>query len=143
MGKAIDVERTAFGERLVQARLHAKLTQPEAARLANISQSNLSALERSGQGSAKTVTLAGIYGVRAEWLASGQGPMLDATQVPPAANTVASEQVAHYLVGTPAGTDYRTIALTLAAALRESGISLTVEQFIDLLEATYKKLKPE
>jgi transcriptional regulator with XRE-family HTH domain len=143
MGKPVtDIERTAFGERLVAARKHAKLSQPELARRADMSQSNLSELERSGQGSAKTSRIAQICGVRAAWLESGTGPMLDTPRdIPEEARSVASEKVAHYLVGTPGGTDYRTVALSLAAAIEESGMELSVTQFMKLLEATYAKLK--
>lgn len=135
------IERTAYGERLYQARLHAKMSQTELAAKAGMAQPTLSQLEKSGQGSAKTGTLAQLTGVRAEWLETGHGPMLDRTDVPDQARLVASEKVAHYLVGTPAGTDYRTIALTLAHALEASGTEVTVQQFIKLLEATYEKLK--
>lgn len=134
-------ERTPFGERLYKARLHAKLSQPALAEKAEISQSTLSHLERTGQGSAKTATFARLTGVRVAWLESGEGPMLDTSEVPDGARTLASEKVTHHLVGTPAGTDYRTIALTLASALESSGTEVTVSQFIKLLEATYAKLK--
>lgn len=140
MGKT-EAKRSPYGERLYKARTHAKLSQPELAAKAGMAQSTLSGLEKEGQGSAKTGTIAQITGVRAEWLETGVGPMLDDTEVPGAARRVASERVAHYLVGTPAGTDYRTIALSLAAALEESGTQLSVSQFIKLLEATYSKLK--
>lgn len=141
MGKTGTVDRTPYAERLYLARTHAKLSQPELAAKAGIAQSTLSQLEKSGQGSAKTFTLAQPTGVRAEWLETGQGAMLDTSDVPAQARQLASERVAHHLVGTPAGTDYRTIALSLAAALEESGTELTVSQFVKLLEATYSKLK--
>jgi transcriptional regulator with XRE-family HTH domain len=136
------VERTHYGERLYLARTHANLTQRSLADKVGLSQSNINGLEKTGQGSAKTARIAQVCGVRVEWLADGKGPMLDTdAEVPGAARTVASEKVAHRLVGQPGGTDYRTIALTLAAALEESGTELTVTQFIRLLEATYAKLK--
>lgn len=142
MVKTTTTERTAFGERLHKARLHAGLSQPDLAAKAGIAQSTLSILEKRGQGSAHTATLARLTGVRVDWLEKGHGPMLDTSEVPGQARQLASEKVAHHLVGTPAGTDYRTIALSLAAALEESGTELTVQQFIKLLEATYNKLKP-
>lgn len=133
-------DRSPYGERLLKARQHAGLSQKDLAKKAEMSQSTLSELEQVGQGSSKTTRLAQICGVRAEWLAEGKGPMLDTSDVPPEANTVASERVAHYLVGKPDASDYRTIALSLAAALEESGTELSVNQFIRLLEATYTKL---
>jgi transcriptional regulator with XRE-family HTH domain len=149
IGKTIspkeEVERTDYGERLLQARLRAGMTQRELAEKAGFkSQGSVSELEVIGQGSSKTTRLAEILGVRPQWLADGVGPMVEpSTDVPAPARQVASEKVAHYLVGTPAGTDYRTIALTLAAALQESGTEVTLPQFIKLLEATYNKLKPD
>jgi transcriptional regulator with XRE-family HTH domain len=143
MARNTTIERSAYGERLYLARTRAKLSQPAFAAAAGIAQSTLSELERTGQGSAKNSTFARLTGVRAEWLETGNGPMLDTSEVPGQARQVASEKVTHYLVGTPGGTDYRTIALTLAAALEESGTQVTVQQFIKLLEATYSKLKPD
>lgn len=135
------MERTAYGERLYQARKHADLTQKELARRAGMSQSNLAELERSGQGSAKTAQLADATGVRVQWLADGREPMLAETKLPAAAEKIASEDVAHYLINkAPAGTDYRTIAVTLAAALEESGTTVTLQQFIKLVDLTHSKL---
>jgi transcriptional regulator with XRE-family HTH domain len=137
-------ERTPFGERLKTAREHAGLTQKELADAVGLKQSGIAEAERVSQGTTKTVQIAKVLGVRAEWLADGEGPMLDGDPEPSGpARTVASEQVAHFLVGKPAASDYRTIALTLAAALKESGTEVTVEQFVKLLEATYAKLRPE
>src|SRR5205085_743572 len=104
-------ERTAFGERLREARLRAKLTQADLARKVGLGQSAIAEAENTANGTTKTVQIAKVLGVRPEWLADGTGEMLDAGAEPPAAaRTVASEQVAHYLVGTPASNDYRTIA---------------------------------
>lgn len=136
------VVRTPYGERLFKARTHAKLSQRELAdRVGFKSQGTIADLEVHGQGSSKTGRMAEVCGVREKWLATGEGPMLDTSEVPPEANTVASERVLHYQVGQPSGTDYRTIALSLAAALEESGTEVTVAQFIKLLEATYAKLQ--
>jgi transcriptional regulator with XRE-family HTH domain len=136
------IERSPFGERLYLARKHAGLSQRDLADKVGLSQSNINGLEKSGQGSAKSSRIAQVCGVRVEWLAEGEGPMLDTqAEVPGAARRVASEKVAHYLVGTPAGNDYRTVALSLAAALEESGTEISLTQFIKLLEATYSNLK--
>lgn len=141
MGKPLTSERSAFGERLYQARMHAGLEQEELARLAGMAQSTISGLEKHGTGSRKVATLARVTGVRVEWLERDEGPMVDADVEPPGeARTIASEKVAHHLYGNPAA-DYRTVALSLAASLAESGVELSVAQFIKLLEATYEKLQ--
>lgn len=139
----LTVDRTEFGERLFKARKHARFSQSDLAEKVGLRQSAIHEAETTGQGTTKTVQIAEVLGVRAQWLAEGVGPMFPTDQEPPpVARTVASEKVAHYLVGSPAATDYRTIALTLASALEEAGTELTVKQFIKLLEATYNKLKP-
>jgi transcriptional regulator with XRE-family HTH domain len=62
-------ERTAFGQRLYDARKNAKLTQVKLAKAAGMSQGNLAELEWEGQGSSYTPMLAAACGVSAEWLA--------------------------------------------------------------------------
>lgn len=143
MGKTTAKERTEFGERLYQARRRAGLSQAELGQKVGLGQSAIAEAEGTGNGTTKTVQIAEACGVRAQWLADGTGPMLASDrEPPPAARNVASEKVAHHLVGSPAATDYRTIAITLAEALEESGTQLTVPQFMKLLESTYAKLKP-
>lgn len=70
-------ERTPFGDRLYRARTHAKLTQAKLAQAAGISQGTLGELEWIGEGSSVVVRLAMACHVRAEWLAEGEGEMLD------------------------------------------------------------------
>lgn len=72
-----DKERTPFGQRLYDARKHAKLTQHQLAKKAGISQSTLGELEWKGEGSSKTAQMAMACGVRSEWLATGAGTMVD------------------------------------------------------------------
>ena len=137
-------ERTEFSERVRLARLAAGLSQKLLAEKAGMSQAGISEMEINAKGSPNAVRIAQVLGVRAEWLVNGSGEMRDAATEPPAAaRLVASEQVAHELVGKPGGTDYRTIAITLAASLEESGIELSVKQFMQLLEATYAKLRTD
>lgn len=69
-------ERTPFGERLFKARTHAKLSQPQLATAVGLRQSTIGELEKKGNGSQKTTQIALACGVRPEWLASGEGPML-------------------------------------------------------------------
>lgn len=146
--EASTVARTPYGERVYQARMHLQTTigrtvsQRQLAEKVGMGQSALSELEKTGQGSSKTARIAEVTGVRVAWLDRGEGPMLDAPTEPPGeARAVASEQVMHHLVGKPGGTDYRTVALTLAASLEESGVELSVAQFMKLLEATFQKLQ--
>lgn len=135
-------DRTEYGARVQQARKRKGWSQQTLAAAVGMSQSGIGELETKGSGSLKTVEIAAALGVRAEWLTTGEGPMTEGDEVPAAANTVASEHVAHYLVGTPASRDYRTVALSLAAALEETETDVTVSQFIKLVEATYRKLQP-
>lgn len=68
-----------YGERLKLARIHAGLTQKELVdRMGNIvSQQNISLLEKGdATGSEFTVQIASVCGVRPEWLAMEQGPMV-------------------------------------------------------------------
>ncbi|EKS9799004.1 helix-turn-helix transcriptional regulator [Burkholderia cepacia] len=74
--------RTPFGERLLAARRRKGLSQKQVEARVGISQSNLGALETKGTGSAFTVALALLYGVRPEWLAMGKGPMEGAAPIP-------------------------------------------------------------
>lgn len=69
--------RTDFGQRLVEARAHAKLSQVELAKAVGMSQGTLGELEMDGEGSTYTVKIATACGVRPEWLAEGEGEMLD------------------------------------------------------------------
>lgn len=67
--------RSEFGQRLFDARKHAKMTQAAGAK-GIIGQGTLAELEWTGQGSSHTTALAARYGVRAEWLADGMLPMV-------------------------------------------------------------------
>jgi transcriptional regulator with XRE-family HTH domain len=99
------VTRTDFGQRLKQARQHAKLTQKQLAPLSGVTQGTLSELETKAYGSANTVQLAAACGVNAHWLATGEGEMLsgDAPPVSPPELTVADalDVLHHRLHGLP------------------------------------------
>jgi transcriptional regulator with XRE-family HTH domain len=134
-------ERTDYGARVHEARTDAKMTQTALAAAIGMSQGSLAQLEVSGQSSGKTVQIAAATGVRAAWLATGKLPKRDVdAEPPPAARQVASERVTHYLVGKPDARDWRQVAISLAAALEESGTDVTVKQFIKLVETTHQKL---
>jgi len=68
--------RSDYGLRLYEARTHAGLTQTALAKVAGMSQSAFATAETTGQGSTYTSQLAAACGVRAEWLATGEGAML-------------------------------------------------------------------
>jgi transcriptional regulator with XRE-family HTH domain len=69
---------TEFGNRLKEARKHAKLTQKELAEKAGLSsQGTIAELESKGSGSAYTSQIAIACKVNPNWLATGSGEMLD------------------------------------------------------------------
>lgn len=68
---------TEFGSRLSQARAHAKLSQKALAKKVGMGQGTLSELETGGFGSSFTVQIAEACGVNSNWLATGEGHMLD------------------------------------------------------------------
>lgn len=73
-----------IGERIAIARKHAKLTQPGLAEKLNglMTQQNISLLERGVvKGTEYIVQIAMACGVRPEWLATGQGEMIDGLYV--------------------------------------------------------------
>lgn len=71
-----EINRSDYGARLFAARTHAKLKQAQLAEAVGMGQSSLAGLEKNGQGSAYTTQLALRCGVRPEWLATGEGPMV-------------------------------------------------------------------
>lgn len=68
--------RSEFGQRLFDARKHAKLTQAVLASAVGTSQANLGELEKKGLSSGLTPAIAARCGVAIEWLAYGKGEML-------------------------------------------------------------------
>jgi transcriptional regulator with XRE-family HTH domain len=70
--------RTSFGLRLVQAREHAQLSQPEAAKRIGKSQSTIAEAETIGNGCTWLASAARAYGVDPYWLETGEGKMLGA-----------------------------------------------------------------
>lgn len=65
--------RSAFGARLYKARTDRKMTQMKVAKAIGISQGTLTQLETTSNGSTHTAQLAKLYGVDANWLATGEG----------------------------------------------------------------------
>lgn len=68
----MDKNRTAFGQRLYDARKQAGLTQKQVRDKTGIAQGTLSELENDAQGSSFTAALAELYGVSAIYLAEGK-----------------------------------------------------------------------
>jgi transcriptional regulator with XRE-family HTH domain len=73
MATRADRERSPFGQRMLKARQHAKLTQIQVRDKLGISQGTLSELEATAHSSGRTVEFAQLYGCDAHWLATGEG----------------------------------------------------------------------
>lgn len=74
-----------FSERLAQAMKHAGYTQGRLAKDVGMAQSSVNKLLKEANGSRKTVEIASVLGVRAEWLSTGDGEMeLSGTREAPA-----------------------------------------------------------
>jgi len=132
-------DRTEFGQRLLTARKHAGLTQIELGEKTGLGQSAIAYLESKGLASEKTWLIAQVCGVRAAWLANNDGPMTGHETEVDAARHLVQEDLAPYLEPNSAK-DYRTLAHTLAASLEQSGVTLSVKQFLSLADEIYKKL---
>jgi len=74
IGMGRPMQRTAFGQRMFEARTEAGLSQTAVCKALGISQSTLSDAERVAAGSSLTVRFAQLYKVSAQWLADGAGP---------------------------------------------------------------------
>jgi DNA-binding XRE family transcriptional regulator len=72
-------ERTEFGQRVVDARTHAKMTQQTLASAVGMSQGTLAETERIAMASTFTAQIAWCTGVNAYWLATGNGSMVSAS----------------------------------------------------------------
>lgn len=72
-----ETTRSDFGARLYAARKHAGMSQTEVAKAVQISQGTYAQAEKSGQSSGQVTRLAAVLGVNADWLATGEGNMLD------------------------------------------------------------------
>jgi transcriptional regulator with XRE-family HTH domain len=70
--------KTPFGLRIYEAMQHADMNQSELSKKIGLSQGGISALIKTGQGSSYTPAIAQALGVNVNWLAYGNGAMLDA-----------------------------------------------------------------
>lgn len=77
-GMGRPTQRTAFGQRMFEARSDAGLSQVAVCKALGISQSTLSDAERIANGSSLTVRFARLYKVSPQWLADGAGERSDA-----------------------------------------------------------------
>lgn len=73
MGRRSERERTPFGQRMLEARSTAGLTQMEVCKTLSVSQSTLSELETDANSSGRVTEFALLYGCNANWLATGEG----------------------------------------------------------------------
>jgi transcriptional regulator with XRE-family HTH domain len=73
MAKRSERERTAFGQRMLQARERAGLTQLQVRQALTLAQSTLSELEATALSSGRTVEFARLYGCDPQWLSTGEG----------------------------------------------------------------------
>ena len=72
-----------LGLRLRRARKHAKLTQKELESASGVSQKTISKIERGAQGSSSAIVqLASACGVRPQWLATNDQPMIEPSAPP-------------------------------------------------------------
>lgn len=133
---------TDYGKRLKTARKHAKLTQRALAQAVGISQGTLSELETIGHGSAYTYQLAATCGVNPQWLATGDGGMLD--PIPPNfdPNAVAEPAPSRLrteipLVGNPEYPAVRRVRFKLCAGASGFGIEYLDEP--DCAPIVFKK----
>jgi transcriptional regulator with XRE-family HTH domain len=134
------MERSEFGLRLFQARKHAGLSQLKLAQKVGLSQNNVSHLELKGLGSPKVESLAQACGVRVAWLARGEGPMIDPLEERSPARNVVEETAARYATS-DSPDDFRAIAYTLAEALDKAGLAPPIGKFLELVDATYRRLR--
>jgi len=78
-----DSSRTDFGNRLVQSRKRAGLTQAKLGRLVGMTQGTVAANEHIAHGSVKLAQFASVLGVNPLWLATGRGSWNDAIGTDP------------------------------------------------------------
>lgn len=73
MGKRSQRDRSEFGQRMLEARNRAGLTQKAVQAALDVAQGTLSDLEGAAKGSSKTAQFAALYGCDPIWLATGAG----------------------------------------------------------------------
>jgi transcriptional regulator with XRE-family HTH domain len=74
------LRRSEFGQRVLDARKHAKMTQDSLARAVGMSQGTLAETEKQASSSTFIAQIAWATGVNAYWLATGEGAMLPPDQ---------------------------------------------------------------
>lgn len=120
-----------FSARVIRAREHAKLTQDALAKAVGVKQQSVTKWETTANASRHTTKIASVCGVRPEWLADGEPPMLpgEVAPLPLAAYDGDWESVTGYAqaVGLGAGAEAQEYAEThslkfKASSLRKRGI---------------------
>lgn len=91
--------RSDFGNRLLQARKHAKLTQVELAKRVGMSQGTYAELEKNGNGSSYTPAIAEVCGVSTNWLAYNKGEMVAGNVAPAAVGDRRIPLISHVQAG--------------------------------------------
>lgn len=125
-----NLDRMNFGERLKQARRHAGLTQQELAEKSYVKQGTISKIERGDTDSSTfTVQLSTACGVRSEWLAVGDGEMLNIVSA-----TTQEEEVLKMIKKNPALLRLLKVAEPLAEYQIDSLVS-TSTAFVKSTEA--------
>ena len=75
--------RTPFGQRMLEARRAAKLTQVQVCKALDIAQSTLSELETTANSSGKVAEFAALYQRHPLWLATGEEASSEAVHIDP------------------------------------------------------------
>ena len=115
-----DTRRSEFARRMRAARLHAGVSQKDAAEAIGIKQPTLSVLELDANKSAHTAKAAQVYGVSATWLQDGTGDMLDGINKLSARSTYIASQLD--AITDPAFYDRACVLCEAFAALAQAGL---------------------
>lgn len=133
-------ERSAFGNRMYEARQAAGLTQMQVKAAVGCSQGTLSELEATAESSGLVPRFAELYGVLPMWLATGEGPR-SSSDTKEGANVVRVTAAPATPVASPTPEPF-----SLAQALEVIGIALAADMpddvrqdAADLLEKLAKR----
>lgn len=114
-----DQRRSEFARRMRAARVHAGLSQRDAAQAIGIKPPTLSLLETDATKSAHVAMAAKVYGVSAAWLQTGEGEMLDGISAMSARAAYVAQQID--LIRDPADFDRCCVLCETFASLAQAG----------------------
>jgi transcriptional regulator with XRE-family HTH domain len=114
-----DQRRSEFARRMRAARVHAGLSQRDAAKAIGIKPPTLSLLETDATKSAHVAMAAKVYGVSAAWLQTGEGGMLDGISAMSARAAYVAQQID--LIQDPATRDRCCVLCETFAQLAQAG----------------------